>query len=1082
MMKYIADFHIHSHYSIATSKELAPESLEYWAAIKGIKIVGTGDFTHPGWIRELKEKLEPAEEGLYKLKEKYRKPIPYKIFAGKAEEVRFLLTAEISNIYKKKGRTRKIHNVIFAPSFEAADTIQQKLVHHGFNISSDGRPILGLDARNLLELILTCSSDAFFIPAHIWTPWFSALGANSGFNSIIECYEDMADNIYAVETGLSSDPPMNWLCSFLDKYTLVSNSDAHSPEKLGRNANILNTEVSYKGITEALKKGDPSECLGTIDMFPQEGKYHYAGHMKCGVCWNPAETIMHKGICPVCGKAITNGVMNRVAELADRNDPNEKFVETLNTTSLPKLNYAIPLKEILAEIAGVKESTKQIANSYHTLISKLGSELDILLEMPLDTIRRYSNDTLGEAISRMRNGNVTIKHGFDGQYGKIRVFDDEELKSLGKSKIIFDEPVEKLHATSSANKKKNNPQIIAETKLALSLQKNEQPYNKNIPVEKVSNEEQVQAINHFEGPALVIAGPGTGKTYILTHRIVNLIKNKGVKPENILAVTFTNKAANEIKDRIKKLFTGSKITESINISTFHSFGLSVLKKHFNLTRRKKNFIIIDEKERQSIIEKITGADKKEVKNIVKHISDIKQNQAEINPDIVTIIKKYEAVLLENNCYDIDDLIFYTVRILNASPDILDYYRQLYKWILIDEYQDINLIQYQLVKTLMNSTDSNLFAIGDANQAIYGFRGADVKFIKQFVIDNPKATVYHLKQSYRCSDKIIKASDTVIKQIAGSSSLIKGINEGIKINIVRAGTEKSEAEFVARTIEKMVGGLRFFSIDSGISDGNQAEGTFNLSDFAILCRINKQFDAVEKALNDHSIPFQSIGDIPFFKQEPIYSIINFLKYCYSSDNKIIKEKLLKKKVIQESDAPINRSKLEGLSVRKTLEYIINLYFRNEKNKDVKLIKQLLCLSDDFGDDINSFIDYTSIGNNHDAFRDDIDNVSLMTIHASKGLEFKCVFIIGCEDGLLPYSLFENQSSDIEEEKRLLYVGMTRAKTHLFLSYAEYRFLYGKTLNLNKSPFISKIEKDLAELISPEKPKKKGKDTSQLDLFQ
>jgi len=328
-MRFIADLHIHSHYSISTSPQLTPEHLEAWARIKGIGVIGSGDFTHPGWLEELKEKLEPAEEGLFRLKRQYRLdgktaaaslPIPSPA-DGQASPVRFVLSAEISNIYRAADSVRKVHNLLLVPAFEAAETMQARLSRFA-NISSDGRPILGMDSRDLLEIALESSGQCFFVPAHIWTPWFSALGAKSGFHSIVECYRDLSEHIRAVETGLSSDPPMNWLCSFLDRYTLISNSDAHSPEKLGREANLLDTDLCYPGIITALSCGQSasqeSGFLGTLEFFPQEGKYHYDGHRKCGVCWDPLETLRHRGICPVCGKPVTVGVLNRVAQLADR--------------------------------------------------------------------------------------------------------------------------------------------------------------------------------------------------------------------------------------------------------------------------------------------------------------------------------------------------------------------------------------------------------------------------------------------------------------------------------------------------------------------------------------------------------------------------------------------------------------------------------------------------------------------------------------------------------------------------------------------------------------------------------------------
>ena len=420
-MIFIADLHIHSHFSIATSKQSVPEYLDYWARVKGITVIGTGDFTHPGWVNELREKLEPAEPGLFKLKKKYTlraDPSPPHL---QDRTVRFLLTAEISSIYKKKDKVRKVHNLIFAPDFTTVEKIQRSLTAIGGNITSDGRPILGLDSRNLLEIALCASENIFFVPAHIWTPWFSVLGSKSGFDTVEECYDDLSNHIFAVETGLSSDPPMNWLCSFLDKYALISNSDAHSPQKLGREANIFDTELSYKGITGALRSGDPRNFLGTVEFFPQEGKYHYDGHRKCNTLWAPKETIRHKEICPACKKKVTVGVMNRVIQLSDReNIPPRKKRHSFYSV--------IPLKEILSEMSGVGPNSKKINALYFGILEKTGSEFDTLLHLPIDEIESAGGTMLAEAIHRMRRRDVIIKEGFDGEFGKITVFREGELK------------------------------------------------------------------------------------------------------------------------------------------------------------------------------------------------------------------------------------------------------------------------------------------------------------------------------------------------------------------------------------------------------------------------------------------------------------------------------------------------------------------------------------------------------------------------------------------------------------------------------------------------------------------------------
>jgi len=429
-MKFISDFHIHSHFSIATSKNLVPEYLDYWARLKGITVVGTGDFTHPGWTKELKEKLEPAEQGLFKLRDGYSiKPDSGNTHYADSI-VRFILTSEISSIYKKRGKTRKVHNVIFAPDFDTVDRIQDELTRIGGNITSDGRPILGLDSRDLLEIALHASENIFFVPAHIWTPWFSALGAKSGFDTIDECYDDLSEHIYAVETGLSSDPAMNWTCSFLDKYTLISNSDAHSPEKLGREANIFNTELSYDSITQTLKTGDPEQFLGTIEFFPQEGKYHYDGHRKCGILWDPVETLRNNMICPVCNKMVTVGVMNRVIQLSNREDIQERKIRHPYYST-------IPLKEILSEINGVGPNSKKINSIYFSLLEKVGTEFDILFNLPIDEIRNRADDILAEAVQRMRNREVIIKEGYDGEFGVIKVFSTGDLKAFSSQASPF---------------------------------------------------------------------------------------------------------------------------------------------------------------------------------------------------------------------------------------------------------------------------------------------------------------------------------------------------------------------------------------------------------------------------------------------------------------------------------------------------------------------------------------------------------------------------------------------------------------------------------------------------------------------
>jgi uncharacterized protein (TIGR00375 family) len=400
------------------------ESLWKWAQLKGITVIGTGDFTHPKWFDEIKEKLEPAGNNLFKLKDKFQiNDIP----PSCRSEVYFMLTAEISSIYSKKGRTRKIHNLIFAPDLSIVARINTLLSRIG-NLSSDGRPILGLDAKHLLTIVLDTSPDAILVPAHAWTPHFSVFGSESGFDSLSECFEELTPHIYSIETGLSSDPPMNWRLSGLDRITLISNSDAHSPAKLGREANIFDTEISYNAMVNSIK--NKKGFLGTIEFFPEEGKYHYDGHRSCGVSLSPKETIRTNYLCPVCGRKVTVGVMHRVEKLADRPDG-------FKPKDAPVYHSLIPLSEIIAETLKVGTNTKAVASKYLKLLSSLGNEFRILMESPLSDIEQAGSPSLSDAISKMRSGEVHIAPGFDGAYGKIKISEEMAIKDIKGQGTLF---------------------------------------------------------------------------------------------------------------------------------------------------------------------------------------------------------------------------------------------------------------------------------------------------------------------------------------------------------------------------------------------------------------------------------------------------------------------------------------------------------------------------------------------------------------------------------------------------------------------------------------------------------------------
>ena len=532
-----ADLHIHSKFSRACSKDCDIEHLSWWALRKGLRVLGTGDFTHPAWAAELRETLVPAEPGLFRIRPDLEKRLFRDTPASCAGTVRFMLSVEISTIYRRDDRTRKVHHLLYAPGFDEADRITAALARIG-NLASDGRPILGLDSRDLLDITLSAGPGCFLVPAHVWTPWFAVLGSKSGFDAVRDCYADLADHIFAVETGLSSDPPMNWACSSLDGYRLVSNSDAHSPPMLGREATVFDTEMDYFSIAAALRTGNG--LAGTVEFFPEEGKYHLDGHRKCGVRVDPEQTRALDTLCPQCGKPLTVGVLHRVAEIADR-PPGYRPPGAAGFTNLIQLPY------IVGEILATGPKSKKVTGEVGRLVAALGPELSILRDVPLDDVRRVGGPLLGEGITRLRRGEVIRDAGYDGEYGTIRLFQPDELHEVA------------LFSLAGAGEKKKDAERVRASRPTARPAPSRADASPDVPAPATTGtlldglDEDQRAAAIADGPLLIIAGPGSGKTRTLTYRIAHQITDRAQPAESFLAITFTRRAAQEMQDRLAAL-------------------------------------------------------------------------------------------------------------------------------------------------------------------------------------------------------------------------------------------------------------------------------------------------------------------------------------------------------------------------------------------------------------------------------------------------------------------------------------------------------------------------------------------------
>ena len=1050
---YIADLHIHSRYSRATSKECTPEHLDLWARKKGIHIVGTGDFTHPAWREELAEKLVPAEDGLYVLKDEYR----IKDGSVRGDMIpRFVITGEISSIYKKNGKVRKVHSVIILPGLEDAERISNKLEQIG-NIHSDGRPILGLDCHDLLEITLELCPSSVYVPAHIWTPHFSMFGAFSGFDTVEECFEDLTPHIHAVETGLSSDPPMNWRVSALDRFQLVSNSDAHSPAKLGREANLLDIPMSYEGLAQAIRTGEG--LYGTIEFFPEEGKYHMDGHRKCNLCLSPSDTMKYNGICPVCGRKITIGVSHRVEELADRP---EGYVRE----GAKAFESLVPLPEVIAASMGCSAASKKAGKEYAHMLSGLGSEFEILRTFPIEDIRRVSGTRIAEGIQRLRDGKVERIPGFDGEYGVIRLFSADELentegqmsffdmigaaaageekdgsedKTVGEEKDgSADKTVDEEKDDSSdktGGKNAAEEKAINRKDSYVQMQSGKDQENGELLTEKYNtqttalNPEQLRAVTSGTARIAVKAGPGTGKTKTLVSRLKYLLETRRVRPSEITAVTFTNQAAAEMRERVVRETGKRSAGRMMTIGTFHAVCLDFLK------AQGREFFLAGEAELRELAERALDecGQTMSAKEFLEQVSRQKSGIADTQTG--PAYDRYEQLKAEKKLYDFDDLLLRTAELIesgNARPG----WEKSFRYLLVDEFQDINPIQRRLIK-IWHSFGQELFVIGDPDQSIYGFRGADAECFEKLAKDYPDLEVIGLKENYRSAPQILTAAEAVMGR---GERLRANCPDNVPVRVVQAAGPLAENIFIAKEIGRMAGGVGMLEAhrEAWENGGRKVRG---FGDIAVLYRTNHQAHLLEKCLKKEGIPYVVAGREEFLQADPVQGSICFFRYVQDEGNLAAARecaRLIWKLPWNDMTEALIRNAAEKLRPswnKKKPQKFLEEWTAEMHLGDDQAMAQLAGMTV-FYRTMDEFLSALELGVESDLKRCGnkqyvSEAVTLMTLHGSKGLEFPAVFICGAEKGMIPLES-EKHPADREEERRLFYVGMTRAKEELVIT--------------------------------------------------
>jgi uncharacterized protein (TIGR00375 family) len=1094
-MQFIADLHIHSRYARATSRELNLENLHKWAALKGITVVGTGDFTHPSWFAELQEKLEPAEEGLYRLKNPWRLAVEQELPPTCRNEVRFLLSVEISSIYKKNGRTRKVHNLVMLPDLGYAEVFNRRLGAIG-NLKADGRPILGLDSHDLLAISLDVCPDVLFVPAHIWTPHFAVLGSESGFDSLEECFDELLPYVFALETGLSSDPPMNTRLSALDRFAIISNSDAHSAQKLAREATCFNTELGYAAIYTALKERDRTRFTGTLEFYPEEGKYHYDGHRKCQIRWKPTQTLQAEGRCPICGGKLTVGVLHRVERLADRPEEPEPAVQR-------PFEYLIPLPEVIGAALDVGPDSKKATAIYQKLLGQFGPELGILRSVSPEDVACCGEPLVAEALSRMRTGAVEILAGYDGEYGTIHIFSSTEREQLKGQHALFALPTTGPSTAQHVAPATSVPSAVAPVA---------EP--RTGAVSSTLDEAQRRAVKADTGPVIVVAGPGSGKTRTLTQRIAYLIRQRGVPSEQMLAVTFTKRAAAEMHSRLREFLSAVQVG-NLRIGTFHRLALDLMRL-YEAGPPKTVLDVLEARHLLDVALHETGL-KLRPQAVQQAISLAKA--AGLRPaDLVgqdklqTAYTAYQEQLQACQACDYDDILLDCLTWLDTNGETAAQVRQHFPYVLVDEFQDVNTVQYRLVKCLAGD-GRGLFVIGDPDQAIYGFRGADAQYFRVLLQEFPQARLLQLATNYRSTQTIVRAADAVIAHNSDRQPLhLQAAGDiGTPLRLYTTPSEVAEGIAVVRQISRMVGGTDMIQADQ---HAERSANPRSFGDFGVLVRTGQQAEVLEQCFLQEGLPYRLMGHTSFLAARGVRQALAFGRYLLQPTDTLRLLQVLEIDAFQPGKTvraalrqqvqagvvalqalavavPTAAAQLQTLAAAVERYHALlaeppDVFFRcwqEEYGSPADLELERLIRLAERAASLPELFETILLGQDADYEYTrakglaSMEAVKIMTLHAAKGLEFPVVFICGVEDGLLPVHI---TGAEITEERRLFYVGLTRAREEVILVRARTRQRHGTRQPSDLSPFVHELPGELFVEEDVEVPRQE-KRAMQLSLF-